>query len=96
VIEYEYLRSSSLREVIVKWHCRDFQKTQFANSVRSSRIQREPGLLKFAARSPLGRIWKYYDKPDSLSVEDGIKLEHKAIDQLSRLPRKGEGPEGGV
>lgn len=37
LIEYEYLRSSPLRPVIVKWHEGDFQKTQFANSLRSSR-----------------------------------------------------------
>ena len=88
LIEYEYLRSSPLREVIVNWHQQNFHETQFANSLHFSRIQREAGLLKFAAKSPLGRLWKYYDTPNSLSVEAAIELEHEAMDQMEGLPRR--------
>ena len=47
LIEYEYLRSSDLRQVIVDWHRQDFRETQYTNIFGSVKTQREAGFLEF-------------------------------------------------
>jgi hypothetical protein len=87
LIEYEYVRSSHLRQVIVDWHQQDFRETQYTNIFGSPRIQREAGFLKFDDDSPLGRICKYHDDPNSLSVEEALELDAAAMKQMKRLSR---------
>ena len=87
LIEYEYLRSSDLRQVIVDWHRQDFRETQYTNIFGSVKTQREAGFLEFEDDSPLGRLCQYYDDSESLTFEEAENLETEARAQKQRLPR---------
>jgi len=53
--EYEYLRSSNLKQIVVNWHKSDFGRTRFAHELSTACIQRDAGFVEFSDDSPLGR-----------------------------------------
>ena len=87
VIEYEYLRSSNLRQTIENWLDSDFWKTQFAKFPENGVLLKKIKLLDFPEGFPLDRLDHYRSDPNSLEVSQALQLETKALKQIAKLRR---------
>lgn len=63
VTEYEYLRSSKLRDAIVKWQSRLFGNTILTKGLWHIRLLRRAKLVEVSDTSPLGRFEEDYGDP---------------------------------
>ncbi len=89
VIEYEFLRSSRLNQVIQDWHSRDFSQTNMATNfvVGSAGLLREADLISFSDRSSLGRYCQALEDPESVGFEETDALLEKALRQRIKVRR---------
>ena len=88
VIEYEYLRSSQLREKIIEWQSQSCADTEFARPpFFKIGLIRAAGLISISDQSPLGRLQIEYENiaRASASVAPGMRARHVSDVPLSLL-----------